>query len=155
MVFFDTQCKKPLAKWSVFVERWAFKNQVTSALWRTLDSCYWLDLYLICQTESSIYLENWFIQTKSISDIKIFLTDCPIPEFVGDGACDNNLNIFECDFDGGDCSSECTFQNWVGDGVSIKISQIMAQYFYKQSRSRFRLKTFELETGSFLTGWSC
>ena len=31
----------------------------------------------------------------------------------------------------------------------------LAQYFYKRSRSRFRLKNFEPEPGSFLTGWSC
>ena len=28
---------------------------------------------------------------------------CKFSKVVGDGICDDNANVFECDFDGGDC----------------------------------------------------
>ena len=31
---------------------------------------------------------------------------CPEPDFVGDSICDDITNIFECDYDGGDCCSQ-------------------------------------------------
>ena len=43
-----------------------------------------------------------------------------------------------------DCHSLLRFQ-----------SMHMAQYFCKRSRSRFRLKKIDPESGLFLTGWSC
>ena len=36
-----------------------------------------------------------------------------------------------------------------------KRPSFMAQYFCKRSRSRFKLKIFEPESGLFLIGWSC
>jgi hypothetical protein len=34
--------------------------------------------------------------------------------FIGDGVCNDETNIAECEFDGGDC---CTNPNMVGDGI--------------------------------------
>ena len=39
---------------------------------------------------------------NSISENKT----CPEPDFVGDSICDDITNIFECDYDGGDCCSQ-------------------------------------------------
>ena len=47
--------KQFLAKWSVFTERWAFKNQVTLALCSTLDSIYWQNLYVVNFGRYTVY----------------------------------------------------------------------------------------------------
>ena len=55
--------KEFAAKISVFSERWAFKNQVTSVLCSTLDSCYWRDLYVDPDSLFWLYL---YINNKVI-----------------------------------------------------------------------------------------
>ena len=50
---------------------------------------------------------------------------------------------------------ETAFWTWNLAGFFRIELVIMVQYFCKRSRSRFRLKKFEPEPGSFLTEWSC
>ena len=34
-------------------------------------------------------------------------TDCTIPQWIGDGYCDDDINTEICNFDGGDCCGSC------------------------------------------------
>ena len=35
--------------------------------------------------------------------MQIFLIECDVPQWVGDGLCDDLANTIDCNFDGGDC----------------------------------------------------
>ena len=53
------------------------------------------------------HFENMFISDKIDLDTskneEIVKKICKYNTVVGDGICDDNANVFECDFDGGDC----------------------------------------------------
>ena len=38
-------------------------------------------------------------------------TDCSIPQWIGDGYCDDMINTELCNYDGGDCCGSCVLNN--------------------------------------------
>jgi len=70
-------------------------------------------------------------QTVTVGDVAG--TGCEIPEWVGDGYCDDITNNVKCNFDGGDCClgpdmmtdfctvctchEDCEIPEWIGDGL--------------------------------------
>ena len=64
------------------------------------------------------------------------IIDCPNPQWIGDGICDDPNNIFECDYDGGDCCGSnvntqfcndclCPNKNLTAKGTGSHISSFM------------------------------
>ena len=43
----------------------------------------------------------------NLYDSILFLVDCNQPNLIGDGYCNDEVNIFDCDYDGGDCCGSC------------------------------------------------
>ena len=39
--------------------------------------------------------------------MRFFILDCPTPLIVGDGFCNDETNIHNCNYDGGDCCGSC------------------------------------------------
>ena len=50
------------------------------------------------------------------------LLDCPKALLIGNGFCDQQTNIAECNFDGGDCCNVINSNNTVGDGFCNDIN---------------------------------
>ena len=67
------------------------------------------------------------------------LKNCPGEAWVGNGKCDDEVNIPECNYDGGDCCMEpyvqgfCTicvcYENWLG--ISREINYLCLRFLFR------------------------
>ena len=52
-------------------------------------------------------------------DYIAFVLDCNQPTLIGDGYCNDEVNIFDCNYDGGDCCGSCVITSLCTDCACI------------------------------------
>ena len=84
------------------------------------------------------------------------LEECEVPEFQGDGYCDDENNMAACNWDGGDCCNNkipdydiyCSLCQCLGSNVDFESSDfsssVVSTYPQEQQRGKINFSTFEM-----------